>query len=113
MVDLVTLGVGFVVNVIVGTIVLHIATLITKVEEATIMKALMAAVIAAILTLIFAAINPLLALLGPIITIIVIKYVYDTGWGKAIYTWIIYFVLTIIIGFILAALGLAVLFAAT
>jgi hypothetical protein len=64
-----------------------------------------------IIGLILGAISASLAILGPIIAIVVIKYVYDTGWGKAIFTWIIYFVLYIIIFAILSLLGLAVLFA--
>ena len=111
MVDFATLGLGFVINVIVGAIVLHIAAMIAKVDDATIMKALTAAVIAAIIGLVLGMVSGWGGLLTLIIAIVVIKYVYNVEWGKAIFVWIIYLVLSIIIGLILGALGLAVFMA--
>lgn len=111
MVDYTALGLAFVVNIIVYTIVLHIATMISKVEGATITKALTVAVIAALIGLILSLGTTWGGLIALIIAIAIIKYVYGCDWTKALFTWIIYIVLAIIIGLILGAIGLAVFMA--
>ncbi len=112
MVNFMMLGVGFIVNLILGTIILHIvASMLTKIEGATIMKALMAAVIVAILGLIFGLVSVYGSLIALIIAIVVIWWVYKTTWSKAIITWILYIVIVFIIGLILGFLGLAVFLA--
>jgi hypothetical protein len=101
MADWMTVGVGFIINLILGTIVLHIAARLAKVDGATIMKAFTAALIAAILVLILGFVHSLGGLIGFILAIVIIKYVYATSWGKAIFTWILYIILMIVIAFVL------------
>ncbi|MGD2247198.1 MAG: hypothetical protein PVF58_02245 [Candidatus Methanofastidiosia archaeon] len=108
MVNYQMLGLGFIVNLIVYTIVLHIAATLAKIEDTTIMKAFIAALIAAIIGLILGLVSIWGGLIALVIAIVIIKYVYDTSWGKAVLTWIIFIVVSIIIGFILGLLGLAV-----
>ncbi len=112
MVSLQALGLAFIVNLIVYTIVLHIAAILAKVEDATIMKALTVAVITAILALIFGLVTVYGGFIALIIAIALIKYFYGVTWSKAVIVWIIFLVLAIIIGVILGLVGLAVLMAA-
>ena len=116
MVSYATLGLNFVISLILGAIVLHIAAILAKVDDATIMKALTVAVIAAIIGLILGVIAPgalWAGLLGLIITIVLIKYFYATTWTKAVIVWVIYFVLMLVILTILGMIGVAVWYAAT
>jgi len=92
--------ISFVVTLVLGTIVLHVAARLVKIDDATIMKAFLVALISAILGLILGYAGTLGGLLGLIIAIVLIKFIYDTSWGKAVFAWIIYFVLLIILVFL-------------
>jgi hypothetical protein len=103
--------VGFVINLILGTIVLHVAAKLVKIDDATLMKAFLVALIAAVLGLVLGYAGVIGALLALVIAIALIKFIYDVSWGKAIFAWIIYFILMIIIGIIVGLIGFATFFA--
>ncbi|MBU7012560.1 MAG: hypothetical protein HXS46_17905 [Theionarchaea archaeon] len=108
MVDWTTLGIGFIVNLIVGTIILHIAASLVKIDDATIVKAFMVALIAAILSAILGLAGVWGGLVAFILVIAIIKFIYDTSWLKAFITWIVYIIIVIIVGLILGAAGVAI-----
>ena len=100
------------ISAIIGTIFVHIGAKLAKISDATIMKAFEVALIGAILSMILGLIIPLGGLIGFILVIAVIKYIYDTSWGKAIVAWIIYIVVLIIVIVILGVIIGAALFMA-
>jgi hypothetical protein len=100
-----------IVTVIVGTIFIHIGAKLAKISNATIMKAFEVALIGAILSMILGFIIPLGGLIGFILVIAVIKYIYDTSWGKAIVAWILFIIVIIVVIVILGVIAGAALIA--
>ena len=68
---------SFVINLVLGTIVLHVAAKIVKIDDATITKAFIIALIAAVLGLILGYAGTMGVLLALIIAIVLIKFIYD------------------------------------
>ena len=97
MVDWVSQIGGLVLYTIVGTIFIHIGAKIAKIDGATIMKAFEVALIGAILALILGLITAWGGLIAFILVIVIIKYIYNTTWGKSVLAWIIYIVVLIIV----------------
>lgn len=96
---------GVIIRLIVGAIILHIAAGLTGISNATLGKAFTIALVGALLAAVFGLGGPIAAFIGLILVVAVTKFVYDTSWFKAVVVWIMYIVVIIVLGFILAALG--------
>ncbi len=100
--------VGLIVIAIIGTIFIHIGAKLARISNATIMKAFEVALIGAILYVILSNIISLGGLIGFILVIAVIKYIYNTSWGKAFVAWILFIIVIIVVILILGTiLGVA------
>ena len=120
--ELLTLGAGVVFLLVVGVVV--VATMVSAffiwlgakiagVKNATFMKSFWAALISSVLIWVLAAvINAPGWVLGLLVSLVVIKAIFDTSWGKALLTWIFHgivqFVLLVLVVLILIGMGVAV-----
>ncbi len=109
MAEWIGVALGFLVRLIVGAIILHIAAGLTGISDASLGKAFVIALVGALLAAVLGLGGAAGALIGLILVVVVTKFVYDTSWFKAVVVWIMYIVVLIVIGFILAALGIAVM----
>lgn len=112
MTDVIMALFGFLTNIIIKTVMLHISVKITKVEEATLYKAFVIATVTAIFTTFIGFITGWAGIISLILTMPVIRLVYAIVWSKAMVVWMLYFVIGITVGIILPLLGLRVLIAA-
>jgi len=102
----------FMANLIIGGVILYGASRVAHIQEATFGKALAVSVIAAISGVILGLFTSFAGIIALILTIVFIKAVYRITWVKTAITWLLYFVLGIVIGFILTLLGLEALISA-
>lgn len=99
-------------SAIIGSIFIYIGAKVAKIEDATFLKAFEAALIGAILALILGLITTWGSIIAFILVIAVIKFVYNTSWGKAFIAWLVYFIVLIIIVVIIVVIIGAALFMA-
>ncbi len=97
------------VSLLVAALFLWIGAKIAQIGGATFLKALLAVFLGMIAMAILALVPILGWLLGIVAYIVIIKYVFNTDWVKAIIAWLISFVAAIIVGVILGAiLGISI-----
>ncbi|MBU7047039.1 MAG: hypothetical protein HXS54_11455 [Theionarchaea archaeon] len=96
---------GLIIIAIIGTIFIHIGAKLAGISNATITKAFEVALIGAVLFVILNNIISIGGLIGLILLIAVIKYIYDTSWGKAIVAWILFIIVIIVVIVILVTIA--------
>jgi hypothetical protein len=113
------LGLGLIAFLVLALLIsaffLWIGAKLAGIREASFGKAILAALVSvvalALLQIVLSLIprigGTLGLLLGILVSIYVIKAVFDTGWGKAILAWILYIVAIIVAGIIAAIFGAA------
>ena len=113
------LGLGLIAFLVLALLIsaffLWIGAKLAGIREASFGKAILAALVSvvalALLQIVLSLIprigGTLGLLLGILVSIYVIKAVFDTGWGKAILAWILYIVAIILAGIIAAIFGAA------
>ncbi|MBN1882450.1 MAG: hypothetical protein JW885_09770 [Deltaproteobacteria bacterium] len=120
--ELLALGAGVLFLLVLGVVVvatmvsaffIWIGAKISGVENATFMKSFWAALVSSVLIWVLAAvINAPGWIIGLLVSLVVIKAIFKTTWGKALLTWIFHgvvqFVLLIIVVLILVGMGVAV-----
>ena len=111
------LGLGLIAFLVLALLIsaffLWIGAKLAGIREASFGKAILAALVSvvalALLQIVLSLIprigGTLGLLLGILVSIYVIKAVFDTGWGKAILAWILYIVAIIVAGIIAAIFG--------
>lgn len=109
---LLILFIGLLVNLLVSSVVVHLAANFAGVSGATFKKAFKACIIAALaefgLAVAF-SIVPLAGtaigvLIGLAVTLLVFKRVYDTGWGRALVLWFMQWVVVALLFLALAVI---------
>jgi len=112
LVDWTSAIINLILGAIIGAIFIHIGAKLAKIDGATFMKAFEVALIGAILSLIFSYASATYgSIIAWILVIPVIKFIYDTTWGKAIIAWIIYFIALVIVVALIVALIVGAAFA--
>ena len=113
------LGLGLIAFLVLALLIsaffLWIGAKLAGIREASFGKAILAALVSvvalALLQIVLSLIprigGTLGLLLGILVSIYVIKAVFDTGWGKAILAWILYIVAIIVAGIIATIFGAA------
>lgn len=101
-----------IISAIIGAIFIHIGAKVARIADATFLKAFEAALIGAILALILGLLTSWGSIIAFILVIAVIKFVYNTTWGKAFIAWLIYIIVIIIVIVIIVVLVGAALFMA-
>ncbi len=106
-------GIGFlflVVMLLVAAFFLWVGAKVAGIKGASFLKAILAAFLGMIAGIILNYVPGIGWLLGIIAYIVIIKYVFNTDWGKAVIAWLVSFVASLVVGFILAmAFGLSIL----
>ncbi len=98
------------VTLLVGAFFLWIGAKVAKIAGATFLKALLATFLGMVAGIILGLVPVLGWLLGIVAYIVIIKYIFNTDWGKAIIAWLISFVAAIITGVILGLIfGLSIM----
>jgi len=111
--------ISFVVMTILGSLILMLSAKIFKLKDQSFMTALKIVLILYVITLVLgliglAALN--IALIMSILSFIVvialgiylIKKFYKLDWGKAVLVWLVWFILSLIVGFIIGLILLAI-----
>ncbi len=100
----------FVVMLLVAAFFLWVGAKVAGIQNAGFLKATLAAFLGMVAGAILSMVPAIGWLLAILAYIVIIKYVFNTDWGKAIIAWLVSFVASLIVGFILAmALGLSIL----
>ena len=79
--------------------VLKTACDFAEIENTTYLKCIGISLLTAIVSILATLIFQFGFVIGALISIWIIKYALETEWGKAIYAWIIYFVIQILLAF--------------
>jgi len=120
--ELLALGAGVLFLLVVGVVVvatavsalfIWIGAKIAGVQNATFMKSFWAALVSSVLIWVLAAvINAPGWIVGLLVSLVVIKMMFDTTWGKALLAWIFHgvaqFVILLFVVLILIGMGVAV-----
>jgi hypothetical protein len=112
MLDPIVAAFRFMTNLIIGAMILHIASRIVRIEEATFGKALAVSYIAAVLGVILGLFTSFAGIIALVSTTFFIKAVYKATWGKTAIAWLLYLGMGAVIGFMLKAIGLEALISA-
>jgi len=120
--ELLALGAGVLFMLVVGVVV--VATMVSAlfiwigaklagIQNATFMKSFWAALVSSVIIWVLAAvINAPGWIIGLLVSLVVIKVIFDTTWGKAFLAWILHgivqFVLLVFVVLILVGMGVAV-----
>ena len=97
---------GFVLILLVASFFLWIGAKIAGIERASFPKAILATFINMIIGAALSAVYVIGWILSLIATIVVIKLIFGTDWGKAIIAWLVSVIAAFLAGLVLAAAGL-------
>jgi hypothetical protein len=105
--------VGIIISLLIGALVVYFAAKLSGVKDATFGKAIticLASIVVEILIALVFSVLPVLGtiagfLIGLFLTLLIIKSVYNTGWGRALVVWIMQWVVLVIAGLIIAVLA--------
>jgi hypothetical protein len=112
-VTLIGVVIGIIVSLLIGALVVHFAAKLSGVKDATFGKALticLASIVVEILIALVFSVLPVLGtiagfLVGLFLTLLIIKSVYNTGWGRALVVWIMQWVVLVIAGLVMAVVA--------
>ena len=105
--------IGIIISLLIAALVVHFAAKLSGVRNATFGKAITICIASIVLQIFIGFVFSIVPLLGTIagfllwllLTLLIIKTVYDTGWGRAFVVWIMQGVVLIIAGLVIAVLA--------